>query len=752
MAKVSFIGRGIARVDGLSKVTGECSYSADILRPDVLWGGFLRSPFPHARVLNIDVDRVQKLPGVKAVVTGNDVSPRLEGIDLQDMPVFAQDRVRYIGEKIAGIAAVDRDILEEALESIDVEYEELPAVFDPLEAMEPGAPILHPDYTSYKGPNKAPSLKNVQSLQRVDKGDLETGFAESDRVFENTFRTPIIHQAFIEPRSGMVEIDGEGKVAVWHCHQAPFRVRKWLADHTGIPEERIVVHSVATGGSFGGKEGFHEVLALYYLARASGKPVKFVARYSEELMDGEPRHSSVVFLRTGVKRDGRLWCWDGKIIYNGGAYGAHTPRNGLNGTFQLAGSYRIPHVSIEGKIVYTNQVPSGYFRAPGEVSTLFAVESHVDMVAQSLGMDPLEFRTLNAMKEGDRKVNGAILRDIRSHDVLQRMGEICRSQKLPSRSRGGSSHVLVGRGLSFGDRHIGLGECNMDLHLDADGSLRLVTTVRDVGVGAHTMHRQIAAEVMGVHPELIAVEIQGTDTGPYDDGVRAQRGVYIEGHAVFRAAASLIELLVKQAAGFWQVDLDRVMWEKGRARLKGPKRKYLNLRDLAPLFGDSPICGHGKFKSESPEYHCFQSMAADVEVDWETGMIRVQKIHFAVDVTKVINPITHQGQIDGSVTQGLGFTLMEEMSMDDGRVMTLSLGDYKIPTARDVPLFTTSLVKAEEGPGPFQAKAVAEVGIGITAPAIANAVYNATGVRITELPITPEKILNGLKQKEEKSG
>ncbi len=745
-SKPSLIGRGIARVDGLSKVTGKCRYSADVQRPDALWGGFVRSPFSHARILHLDATRARALPGVKAVVTGKDVAPRLEGISLRDMPVLARDRVRYIGEKVAAIAAVDKDALEEASSLVDVEYEEMPAVFDPLEAMEPDAPVLHPDYAAYQGPNKVDSLKNVQSIEEAAKGDIVQGFAESDQIFEDTYRTQAVHQAFIEPRAGVVEIDEEGRISVWHCHQAPFNVRKWLAAHTGLPQEKIVVHSVATGGSFGGKEGYHDVLCTYYLACAAGKPVKFVSSYSEELLDGEPRHSAVAVIRSGVKRDGRLWAWEGKIFYNGGAYAARTPRNGLNGTYQLAGSYRTPHVRIEGKIVYTNQVPCGYFRAPGEVSTLFAVESHMDGIAQVLGLDPLEFRLLNAIREGDTKATGSLLRDTRAKEVLQRIQEICRRRRPTSSLKTKCPSVSVGRGMSFGDRHIGLGECNVELFLQPDGSLRLVNAVRDVGVGAHTMHRQIAAEVLGVEPQRVAIDVRGTDTGPYDDGVRAQRGVYIEGHAVSRAAASLMEFLLKRAAEYWQVKEDRVLWERGRAFLKGPQKKSLSLRDLARISRNETLCGHGRFESDYPDFHCFQSMAADVEVDRETGQVRVRQIHFAVDVTKIINPITHQGQIDGAVTQGLGFTLMEHMVVDDGRVTTLSLGDYKIPTVSDVPPCATSLVKAREGPGPFQAKAVAEVGIGITAPAIANAVYNATGVRITELPITSEKILKGLKE------
>ena len=276
------------------------------------------------------------------MITGKDVSPRLEGVTLLDKPVLAQDRVRFIGEKVAAVAAVDKDLVQEALELIEVEYEELPAVFDPLVAMNDDAPLLHPDYESYQGLNKTRGLRNIRSRVQASKGDVDQGFSESDEIFENTFQTHMVHQGFIEPRAGLVEIDNQGRVAIWQCHQSPFAIRRWVAEHADIPEEMIVVHPTSTGGSFGGKQGQEDIILTYYLARNSRQPVKFVETYQEELQDGQPRHAAVIVLRAGVKKDGRLWAWDGKIYYNGGAYGARTPQNRMNGTFMLGGTYRMP--------------------------------------------------------------------------------------------------------------------------------------------------------------------------------------------------------------------------------------------------------------------------------------------------------------------------------------------------------------------------------------------------------------------------
>ena len=757
------VGRNIPRVEGPAKVTGACLYTADLIRRDALWGGFVRSPYPHARIAGIDASRALALSGVRAVITGKDIPMLLYGLAVRDKPVLARDVVRYVGEKVAAVAAVDEAALEEALALIRVEYEELPAVFDPLEALRAGAPVIHPDYRSYEmagievrgtsattdivgsffGPfNMEPGRHNVQSLWRIGKGELEQGFAESDHIFEHSFSTQIVHQAFLEPRACVVEIDQEGRVDITCSNQSSFTVRKGLARYAGIAEDRIRVHPVAVGGSFGGKEGYEEVLATYDLARACGLPVKIVEHYAEELMDGEPRHAAVVKVRTGVKKDGRFWAWDGKVFYNGGAYAARTPFiANMNGTLRLAGGYRTPHVRIESFVIYTNQLPTGYFRAPGEVQTLFGVESHVDMMADALGRDRLELRLQNVVRPGDTLPSGEPLRDPSGVEVLERIAEVSGwGHARPAASR---PHLAAGRGLAFGHRHIGAGETNVELFVEADGSLRLVVSVRDQGVGANTMHQQVTAEIMGTSPDRIRIDVRGTD-GPYDEGVRAGRGVHIEGRAVGHAASAMIELLRRKAAAHWKVPFEDTAWQNAGVHHTG-SAKRLGLQDMARLFRDEPLRTGGHFKAGKSDYYDFQAIIADVEVDQETGEIRVRQLYYVLDVTAVINPMLHQGQIEGGIIQGLGHTLMEQLVIEDGRVVNLHLGDYRIPTMGDVPPLSISLVKSKEGPGIFNAKSVAEVGISIVAPAIANAVCDATGVRIRDLPLTAEKILNGLR-------
>ncbi len=740
------IGKSLPRVEGAAKVSGGLRYAADVLRPGTLWGKVLRSPFAHARILSIDTSRASTLPGVKAIVTAADIKTRLVGATLKDMPVMASERVRFVGEEIAAVAAVDADTAEEAVQLIDVEYEELPAVFDPLEAMTPEAPLLHPDYASYQGPKTmALELKNVQTLVRARKGEIEKAFAESDFIFEKSYRTQLVHQGYIEPYACTVEVDGEGRVAIWVANQAFFKLRRVLAEYLDLPPEDITIYPSNMGGSFGAKDFLFWTPAAYYLSKKTGRPVRFVKDYSEELGATTPRHSAVVQLRVGLKKDGRLWAWDGKTFYNGGAYAAFkpNPEGSMSGAYMVAGSYHIPHTRLEGYCVYTNQVPCGYFRAPGETQTLFAVESHMDLMAEALGMDPIDFRRLNALKEGDTRSTGEPLEDPHCLEVLDRVAKISGWRK--PRRRVAAKNKSFGRGMALGDRHVGHGESSFEIELERDGALKILSGVGDQGVGAYTMHRQVAAELLGIDPDAIAIEVRDTSNAPYDQGIKGARGTHIEGQAVARATHSLIEKLGALAASHWNSPVEKISWAGGAAVFNANgKRKRLRLGELARL-SPLPVKGFGEFKGHKPHVYSFQAIVVDLEVDKETGAVDLQRLYFVYDAGTIINPLNHQGQIDGGVVQGLGYALMEELRVEEGRVTTLTLGDYKLPNIADNVPLKTSLVRAKVGPGPFGAKSVAEAGVSIVAPAVANAVYNATGVRITELPVTAEKILDGLR-------
>ena len=734
------IGRPIPRVEGPAKVAGILKYTADVYRPDTLWGKVLRSSMPHARILNIDTSKAKTLPGVKAVITAHDVSSRLVGASLKDLPVLAQDRVRFICEPVAAVAAVDSDTAEEAIALIQADYEEWPAVFDPLEAMKPDAPLIHPNYASYEGPStKAPDLRNVQTLVQQSQGDIARGFAESDYIFENSYQTQMVHQGYIEPHACLVDVDGNGRVAVWSSNQGIFKLRSELAEYLGLKEADVIVHPANIGGSFGAKDNLSCVPAAYYLSSLTRRPVKFVHSYSEELLACSPRHPALIYLRVGVKKDGTFVAWQGKTLYNAGAYGAFKPKGSMTGALKCAGSYAIPHTSIEGYCVYTNQVPCGYFRAPGEAQTLFAVESHVDFMAEKLGIDSLELRLRNALKHGDTRGSNEPVEDSHGEEVLLRLSQISRWSKPRVRRKG---NRLFGRGIAFGDRHVGTGESSCELILDTNGDVRLRSGIGDQGVGAYTMHRQVISQIVGIDPLRVHIEVCATDSAPYDEGIKGARGMHVEGRAVAQACEVFVDSLCAAAASKWRTDASNVSWTRGKAVLDGGKA-ILSINEIARL-STIPVKAFGHYKGEKSPAYSFQALAADVEVDCETGQIRVTRLYFVYDVTTVVNPLIHQGQLEGAIVQGLGYALCEELGIEDGRVMVSSFGDYKIYCVRDVPPLITSFVTSALGPGPFSTKAVGEAGISIVAPAIANAVCDATGARITQLPIVPEKIIKEL--------
>ncbi|MCH8226122.1 MAG: xanthine dehydrogenase family protein molybdopterin-binding subunit, partial [Chloroflexi bacterium] len=453
MTTYEVVGRPVTREDGPEKVSGAYLYPADVARPGMIFGKVLRSPFPHARIVRIDASRASGLPGVRAVVTGQDLPGMRVGRFLRDVPPLAEDKVRFVGEKVAAVAADDPDIAEEALLLIDVEYEQLPAVFDPLEAMAPGAPVVHegnPSYDSSSGPVEPQG--NIVYHNSWSGGDLEQGFGESDFIFEHTFTTPWVHQGYIEPYSCIVEVDDSGRVQVWANNKQPFRLRWQLAGALGLPEDQITVNPCGIGGDFGGKAGAMNVPVAHALAHRSGRPVQMVMSYIEELMAGNPRHPSVVTIKTGMKNDGRFWARQAQVVYNGGAYGGFRGSLNLSGGRQAGGGpYRIPNFQIDSYMVYTNNVPCGSYRAPGEPQAVFAVESHTDMIAAEMGLDPYELRLRNVVQEGDVSGTGQRFEHLHGEETLRRAAEAA-GWSAPK----GGTHVgpapHFGRGMALGQR------------------------------------------------------------------------------------------------------------------------------------------------------------------------------------------------------------------------------------------------------------------------------------------------------------
>ncbi len=745
----SSIGKPIPRIEGIKKVTGNAIYTADQKLPGVIWGKALRSPYPHARVLSIDISRAKSLPGVLAVLTARDVPDVLTGRRLRDMPILARDRVRFIGEKVAVVAAEDPNIATEAASRIVVEYEELLAVFDPLHAMGECAPLLHGGLSAYQGlPRPLAHLKNVYSHDEWSIGDVEQGFRDSDHIFEHTFKTQYVHQGYLEPHAGLVAIDERGSVQSWISNKVPYDVKEQLSEALGLAPEQIVVNLTPIGGDFGGKGSLMDLPLCYYLAKVTGRPVKMVMSYTEELMASNPRHPGVITMKTGVKNDGTLVARQVKVFWNGGAYGAMKPIPSVNlpGAVRAAGCYRISNVKIDSYAAYTNCIPCGHFRSPGQVQLAFAGESQMDIIAEALGKDPLELRMKNALASGDLLPDHNSLTDVKCREVLEaaaRASNWHRSKRRPN----------VGHGIAVSHRHVGIGDANARLTVRPDGTVSLLTTYTDTGTGSHTILCQIVAEELGIPFERVKLEIGSTNTFRSESGTGASRVTYVLGQAVHQAVSKLKTLLQRRAAEMFHCAPAEVFLESGRLVVRGERSRPISFGQLA---GTAAACGESievqsYFEAtETPTEGVFAALVAEVEVDGETGQIRLRKLTTAHDVGTILNPLGHQGQIEGGIVQGLGFALAEEMVMEEGKIITLNLGEYKIPNIRDIPRLKTVLVQDTVGPAPFQSKEIGESAISQVAPAIANAVYNAVGVRIMDLPITAEKVYRALQARKMK--
>ena len=740
----------MGRVEGPAKVTGEARYTADILLPGMIWGKVLRSPLPHAKVVSIDTREAEQMPGILAVLTAKDLPDLLTGRLVYDMPVLAIDRVRFIGEKVAVVAAEDPDMAEDALASIDVEYEEMPAVFDAHEAMNPEAPLLHPDYRSYAhAPEKFFSdIPNVHSHVTWELGDIDKGFALAKQVFEHTFNTPAVHQGYIEPHASVVAIDPDGRVNVWLSNKMPVRARELLADVIELPEERIVVHLAQIGADFGGKGSLMDAPLCYHLAKRTGRPVKMVMTYTEELMAGNPRHPTSIFLRTGVTEEGQIVARQAKVVFNSGAYAAFKPVPFVNipGAKDAAGVYGTPHIRIDAYSVYANCVPSGHFRAPGDLQVNFAVESSMDMIAEDLGLDRLEFRKQNLLKDGDWVPGGPQLEEVRVAETLAAAVKAS-SWNQPK------SQPNRGLGLAVSHRLIGTGEANTQLTLKEDGTIQVLTPVPEVGTGAHTILQQIVAETLFLPLDQVRVET-ASDIFKTDSGSGASRVTYVGGQVVQQAAGELMKLILAAGAKGLGCAENEVVFEGGRV-VRSDSDGSLSLVEVAKLGGDGKSALRVKKLlnlSEGPPMTTFTAQVVELEVDPETGQIRLLDVVTAHDVGTIINPLGHQGQIEGGLLQGVGFGLLEELRIEDGQVSTLNLGDYKLPNIRDIPPLTTVLVEEELGPAPFHGKAIGESSITPTGAAIANAVYDAVGVRFHDLPINAEKVYWALQQHRGKKG
>ena len=739
MVKKKIVGNPTPRIEGEQKVTGHAIYTVDATLSGMLWGKVLRSPIAYGRIKNIDTSKALRVPGVKTVVTGEDVEGLKIGRRVYDMPILAENVVRFIGEKVAAVAAETEFAAEEAVGLIEVEYEELEPVLDPVKAMEPSAPLLHPDVMNYKGlPSQLDAPTNVFITISWKKGDVQVGFRQADLVVENTFTTKRVHQAYLEPHSCMVRTYPDGGAEIWSCSKVPYGIREQVANAVRVPPEKLIVHPLYIGGDFGGKGDFMDIAVCYFLSLKSASPVKMVMDYEEEFLAGNPRHASIIKVNTGVKKDGAIVAQQMEFIFDSGAYGAFKPNGLLNGPRESAGPYNIPHVFIEEKMVYTNQIPCGHMRSPGEPQGNFANESQMDLVARKLGMDPVEFRKKNLMHDGDVAPTGEHVGLIRVDDALAVAARESGWHKPRPKN--------IGRGIAVVPWFSNGGQGSVAITIAEDGVITLASALLDQGVGTYTVLSEIVAEELKVPLERIRIQMLDTKAGIKDTGVGGSRATRVYGNAAYDAAVKIIAEIKKAAGELMGANADEVVLANGAALHPRAERR-LTYAELAKAKG-SPITVTGHY-SDNAKVHEASACAqvAEVEVDRETGVVKLRQLTSAHSTGTILNPLMHQGQIEGGAVMGMGYALMEHLAVEDGKISTANFGEYKIPTIQDIPLMKTSVVESPNGPGPYHSMAIGETAIIPVAAAVANAVEDAIGVRIKSLPITPEKVLEALRKK-----
>ncbi|TEB13013.1 xanthine dehydrogenase family protein molybdopterin-binding subunit [Pelotomaculum propionicicum] len=771
MKEYNVVGHSVRRLDAVEKATGTAGFTSDMKLPGMLYAKVLRSPYAHARILSIDTSEAEKLPGVKAVATHKNTPRELFNtsatmtftvppmVPVLDQYIF-DNVVRYVGDEVAAVAAVTEKIAEAALKLIKVEYELLPAVFDPLEAMTPEAPVIH---ESHK--------KNIPGGEviQIPYGDAEKGFAESDLIIEKTFKVPVQKQAQMETQAAVAQVGLDGKITVWSTTQTPHPTKMILAKIFSVPESKIrVLNPPYIGGGFGVRIGLSAkaepiAVALSMLAK---KPVKIVYTRKEDFIASDTRHAGYVTVKLGAKKDGAFHAMYLKAILNGGAYcsfSCETP--GVLGCMGMA-VYRIPNQFYYGHSVYTNTTPSGAMRGFGNPQAMYPIESVVDMMAEQLGMDPLELRLKNIMQVGDP---WPLPYKCSSTGLAECIAKGARSIGWEKRGKLNKPGAKKLRGIGMGvGTHCSnawpwCGDYdNAYITVQQDGSIHLATGVPDMGTGTSTSLPQIAAEVMGVGLDKVSITFADSASTPFTIGSHASRTLYAAGTAVVEAARDARKQVLEYAGEFLKVAPERlelkdsVIYVTGQAvgndcsgsgvcQTGESERKSISLKELAynAHLRNKQFIGVGRIVPDNaPPWHAH---FAEVEVDTELGQIRVIKVAAVHDVGKAVNPMIVEGQIEGGVLMGIGYALSEEIKYDEkGKQLHDSFHKYMLATADDTPEIDVMIVESNDPTGPFGAKGVGETGLVPTAAAIANAVYDATGIRFTEIPLTEERVFRAL--------
>ena len=758
MNDFQLIGKRLPRIDGRDKVTGKALFSGDLTLPGMLCGMILRSPLSHAKILSVDPSRALRVPGVKAVVTGEETLKVKYGVisrspKFMDERPLAVEKVRFIGDEVAAVAAVDADTALEALDLIRVEYEELPAVFDPKEAQGRAAPVIH---------DHAPG--NISREFHLEKGDVEKGFDQSDLVREDVFSTQSAIHAYLEPHAALAHWDLNGKLTLYTSTQTPYYVQQHLALTLSMNPDRIRVIKPFVGGGFGGKSD--GMAALDYcaalLSRKAGRPVKIVYSRDEEFTAARRKHPVVITMKTGVKKDGTILSRQCKAVLDGGAYCSLGPLTTvLVGTFQTL-PYRIENFKYDGYRVYTNKPPCGAMRGHGGPQAHFAQDVQMDMIAEELGMNPVDLAMKNGLRTGD--VSAADF-NIISSAFPECVEKVSRETRFRERrtSRHLEGHRAFGIGLGCGGFPSGAGfyfthttsaHSSVIIKAGEGGGLTVFTGASDIGQGSDSIITQIVAEVLGLSMGDVHITSADTEITPPDMGTYSSRVTVAAGNAALRAARAAKEEVFRVVAKRLEASPEDLIASQGRIFVKGSRDMGVTFPEAVNLYqsenGGAPLVVRGSYNSPdkmSPTYS-FGAYVAEVEVDLRTGEVKILKVTVGHDCGQPLNPMSVEGQIEGCIVMGMGYALSENLVFEKGQTLNPSLLGYRMPSANQVPEITIHHVVSQDPEGPFGAKETGEGSLDPITPAIANAVYNATGIRIKDLPITPEKILRELKRKQ----
>ena len=775
MTQLSVVGKSVLRRDARAKVLGREEFCIDMKLPGMLHAKVLGSPYPHAKILTVDASAAEKSPGVRCVVTAEDAPKKLTGTGtVRDMPILASGVVRYIGEPVAAVAATTLEAAEEALELIKVEYAELLAIFDLETAAGTSPPVIvHPDFSNYRKstpPERlCPDRPNVCAHIKIYKGDIDRGFEEADLMVENRFVVPSIQHCAIEPHAAVVRPEPDGGLTLFTGKQGINRVKEDVAALFGIEPHKIRVKQQYVGGAFGGKATIYELIPAL-LALKTGRPVKWVMTREEVFVLGGPRQGMVLLIKDGFKRDGTLVARKMEAFVDGGAYAEASPGVTQNCSSVAVCMYRVPHLKWDGYTVYTNTPKRRGMRGYGVNEVTFAIESNMDIAAEKLGIDPVELRRKNLLREGEAMSNGEIIHSI---GVTKCLDRVCESINLEERT---ASHGQwrMGKGLALGNKYSSPGSHYGAKIVVTDNERVVVYHGADaIGQGVNTVMAQIAAEEFAVSPDDVDIVFSDTALTPYfGQGSTSSRTTFNLGNAVRLACDSVKREILERAATRLEAPPEIMALSNMEIYVIHHPNKKIKVRELFTPQDAGEIVGTADYKADcipdDPKtgqldpalarqgkrfmaFYAYAAKAVEVAVNIETGEVKVLRCHGAIDLGKAINPKSCEQQSEGGMAMGIGSALYEETLMAEGRVLNPSFADYRLPLATQMPdnenMKSILVESAPHKDGPFGAKGFAEGVVTGMEPAIASAVYNAVGVRIKELPITPEKVLRGLREK-----